>query len=137
MLARWRAVKYYTLQVRSPLFIFQTPAMKRIALFLVTNLAVMVVLSITMNLLGVGRYLTANGIEHAQLLNFSALFGFAGAFISLLMSNWLAKTSTGAHVIDPNVPANKHEAWLIDTVHPLADRAGLGRPEVETGKAAG
>src|SRR3546814_5003039 len=109
MLARWRAGKYYTLQVRSPLFIFQTPAMKRIALFLVTNLAVMVVLSITMNLLGVGRYLTANGIDPAQLLIFSALFGFAGAFISLLMSKWMAKTSTGAHVIDPNAPANRSE----------------------------
>src|SRR3546814_11446572 len=119
MLARWRAVKYYTLQVRSPLFIFQTPAMKRIALFLVTNLAVMVVLSITMNLLGVGRYLTANGIDPAQLLIFSALFGFAGAFISLLLSKWMAKTSPGAPVIDPNAPANHNKAWPNHTLHQL------------------
>src|SRR3546814_15277459 len=98
MLARWRAGTYYTLQVRSPLFIFQTPAMQRIALFLVTNLAVMVVLSITMHLLGVGRYLTDNGIDPAQLLLFSALFGFAAAFIYLLLSNGMAKHSHDTHI---------------------------------------
>lgn len=104
--------------------------MKRIVLFLATNLAVLLVLSITMNLLGVGRYLTANGIDPAQLLIFAALLGFAGSFISLFMSKWMAKTSTGARVIDPNAPANTREAWLVDTVHQLADRAGIGRPEV-------
>ncbi|MGB6007250.1 protease HtpX [Castellaniella sp.] len=104
--------------------------MKRIILFLATNMAVMLVLSITMNLLGVGRYLTANGIDPAQLLIFAAIIGFGGSFISLLMSKWMAKTSTGAHVIDPQAPRNQREAWLVDTVHQLADRAGIGRPEV-------
>jgi heat shock protein HtpX len=104
--------------------------MKRIVLFLITNLAVMVVLSITMSILGVGRYLTANGIDPVQLLVFAALFGFAGAFISLLMSKWMAKFSTGARVIDPDAPAGRGEAWLLSTVHQLADNAGIGRPEV-------
>ncbi|HEX7385702.1 MAG TPA: protease HtpX [Castellaniella sp.] len=104
--------------------------MKRIALFLVTNLAVMLVLSITMSVLGVGRYLTASGIDPVQLLIFAALLGFVGAFISLLMSKWMAKTSTGAQVIDPRAPKNAREAWLVNTVHQLADRAGIGHPEV-------
>lgn len=104
--------------------------MKRIFLFLVTNLAVVVVLGIAMNLLGVGRYLTANGMDLGQLLIFSAIIGFTGSFISLLISKWMAKKSTGARVIDPNRPANAREAWLVNTVHQLADRAGIGRPEV-------
>ncbi len=104
--------------------------MKRIALFLITNIAVMVVLSVTMNVLGVGRYLTANGLDLTQLLIFSALLGFTGSIISLLMSKWMAKRSTGARVIDPSAPANAREAWLVDTVHQLADRAGIGHPEV-------
>lgn len=104
--------------------------MKRIFLFLATNLAVMIVLGISMNLLGVGRYLTANGMDLGQLLVFSALVGFTGSFISLLISKWMAKQSTGARVIDPNRPANAREAWLVNTVHQLADRAGIGRPEV-------
>ena len=104
--------------------------MKRVFLFLLTNIAVMVVLSATMNVLGVGRYLTANGLNLSQLLIFSALVGFTGSIISLLISKWMAKTSTGARVIDPQAPANAREAWLVDTVHQLADRAGIGRPEV-------
>ncbi len=104
--------------------------MKRVFLFLLTNIAVMVVLSITMNVLGVGRYLTANGLDLSQLLIFSALIGFTGAIISLFISKWMAKTSTGARVIDPHAPANAREAWLVDTVHQLADRAGIGHPEV-------
>ncbi len=104
--------------------------MKRIFLFLMTNVAVMIVLSASMNILGVGRYLTANGIDLTQLLIFSAVIGFAGAIISLLISKWMAKRSTGARVIDPQAPADAREAWLVDTVHQLADRAGIGRPEV-------
>lgn len=104
--------------------------MKRVFLFLLTNIAVMVVLGITMNVLGVGRYLTANGLDLVQLLIFSALIGFAGSIISLLMSKWMAKRSTGARVIDPRAPGNAREAWLVDTVHQLADRAGIGHPEV-------
>lgn len=104
--------------------------MKRIFLFLITNMAVVLVLSLSMNLLGVGRYLTANGIDPVQLLIFSGMIGFIGAFISLLTSKWVAKASTRARVIDPDAPANAREAWLLDTVHQLADRAGIGRPEV-------
>ncbi|MBP6020695.1 MAG: protease HtpX [Burkholderiaceae bacterium] len=104
--------------------------MKRIFLFLLTNIAVMVVLTASMNILGVGRYLTANGLDMSALLVFSALVGFTGAIISLLISKWMAKQSTGARVIDPHAPANHREAWLVDTVHQLADRAGIGHPEV-------
>ncbi|SHI26370.1 protease HtpX [Pollutimonas bauzanensis] len=104
--------------------------MKRIFLFLLTNFAVLIVLSASMNVLGVGRYLTANGLDISQLLIFSAIIGFAGSIISLLISKWMAKQSTGARVIDPRAPANAKEAWLVDTVHQLADRAGIGRPEV-------
>jgi len=104
--------------------------MQRILLFLATNLAVIVVLSIFMNIFGVGHYLTANGIDPTQLLIFSAIIGFSGAIISLLMSKWMAKRSTGAYVIDPQNPRNSREAWLVDTVHQLADRAGIGHPEV-------
>ena len=104
--------------------------MKRIFLFLLTNLAVLLVLSATMNVLGVGRYLNANGLDLSQLLIFSALVGFTGSIISLLISKWMAKTSTGAKTIDPQAPANAREAWLVDTVRQLADRAGIGQPEV-------
>src|SRR5690606_14882015 len=104
--------------------------MKRIFFFLLTNLAVLVVLSVTMSVLGVGRYLNANGLDLTQLLIFSALVGFTGAIISLLMSKWMAKQGTGARVIDPQRPGSSQEAWLVDTVHQLADRAGIGRPEV-------
>lgn len=104
--------------------------MKRIALYLMTNLAVLVVLSVAMNILGIGRYLHANGLDVQQLLVFSAIIGFTGSIISLLISKWMAKTSTGARVIDPQVPGSQAEAWLVDTVHQLAERAGIGHPEV-------
>ncbi|NYT65815.1 protease HtpX [Alcaligenaceae bacterium] len=104
--------------------------MKRIFLFLLTNIAVMLVLTASMNILGIGRYLTANGLDLSALLVFSALIGFTGAIISLLISKWMAKQSTGARVINPQAPANHREAWLVDTVHQLADRAGIGHPEV-------
>ncbi|WP_144634723.1 protease HtpX [Bordetella genomosp. 13] len=104
--------------------------MKRIFLFVITNLAVMVVLSATLRILGVDRYITAQGINMQALLVFSVVVGFTGAIISLLISKPMAKWSTGARVIDPNAPANHREAWLVETVHQLADRAGIGRPEV-------
>ncbi|OZI19524.1 zinc metalloprotease HtpX [Bordetella genomosp. 9] len=104
--------------------------MKRIVLFVLTNLAVMVVLSATLRILGVDRFLTANGLNINALLVFSVVVGFTGAIISLLMSKTMAKWSTGAHVIDPNAPRSQNEAWLLETVHQLADRAGIGRPEV-------
>jgi len=104
--------------------------MKRIILFVLTNLAVMLVLSATLRIFGVDRFLMANGLNVTQLLIFSVIVGFTGAIISLFMSKPMAKWSTGAQVIDPNAPRSQREAWLLDTVHQLADRAGIGRPEV-------
>jgi heat shock protein HtpX len=102
--------------------------MKRVLLLIATNLAVMVVLSIVVSLLGVDRWLLANGIAYGQLLAFSAIFGFGGAFISLLMSKWIAKMSVGAQTIDGSEGSNEY--WLVQTVHKLADAAGIGKPEV-------
>lgn len=102
--------------------------MKRILLFLATNLAVMIVLSITASLLGVNRFLTSNGLNLGTLLAFAALMGFGGAFISLLMSKTIAKWSTGAQVITH--PSTSTELWLMQTVEKLAQRAGLPMPEV-------
>ncbi|MCD9122082.1 protease HtpX [Cupriavidus sp. UGS-1] len=102
--------------------------MKRVLLFLATNLAVMIVLSITASLLGVNRFLTANGLNLGMLLAFAALMGFGGAFISLLMSKTIAKWSTGAQVITH--PSTSTELWLLQTVEKLAQRAGLPMPEV-------
>ncbi|GAA4343047.1 protease HtpX [Pigmentiphaga soli] len=104
--------------------------MKRIVLFLMTNLAVMLVLTATLNILGANRFLTANGLDIPTLAVFSVVVGFTGSIISLLMSKSMAKMSTGARVIDPNAPGGPREQWLVDTVHQLADRAGIGRPEV-------
>ena len=102
--------------------------MKRIILFLATNIAVMVVLSIMSSVLGLNRMLAANGLNPSGLLVFSALVGFTGAIISLLMSKSIAKWSTGAQVIDS--PRNESESWLVATVKKLADKAGIGMPEV-------
>ena len=102
--------------------------MKRIVLFLVTNLAVMLVLSVTASLLGVNRYLTANGLNFGMLLVFCGLMGFGGSFISLFMSKTIAKWSTGARVIEQ--PQNSTELWLLQTVQTLAARAQLPMPEV-------
>lgn len=102
--------------------------MKRVILFLVTNLAVMLVLSVTASLLGVNRYLTANGLNFGMLLVFCGLMGFGGSFISLFMSKTIAKWSTGARVIEQ--PQNSTELWLLQTVQNLAARAQLPMPEV-------
>lgn len=102
--------------------------MKRVVLFLLTNLAVMLVLSIIVRLFGLDRFLTANGLNLPALLMFSAVIGFGGAIISLLMSKWMAKRSTGAEVIVQ--PRDQTEQWLVDTVKRLADRAGISMPEV-------
>jgi len=104
--------------------------MKRIALFLMTNLAVILVLSTSLRILGVDRIITEQGINFNSLLVFSAVIGFGGAIISLLISKPMAKMSTGARVIDPSRPANSREAWLVDTVAQLAQRANIGMPEV-------
>jgi heat shock protein HtpX len=102
--------------------------MKRIFLFLATNLAIMLVLGVSASLLGVNRYLTANGLNLGALLGFAALMGFGGAFISLWMSKPLAKWSTGARVIQQ--PSNGTEVWLMNTVAAQAQRAGIVMPEV-------
>lgn len=102
--------------------------MKRIALFLLTNVAVVVVLGIVASLLGVNRFLTSNGLNLGALLGFAFIMGFGGAIISLLISKPLAKWSSGVHVI--NEPRNADEAWIVNTVRGFADRAGIGMPEV-------
>src|SRR5574343_1685805 len=108
--------------------IFKETAMKRVLLFIATNLAVMLVLSLVTSLLGVNHFLTANGLNLGMLLAFAGIIGFGGAFISLLMSKTMAKWSTGARVIDS--PSSSTEIWLVDTVARLADKAGLPMPEV-------
>ncbi len=102
--------------------------MKRIVLFLATNLAVVVVLGIVASLLGVNRYLTANGLNLGALLGFAFIMGFGGAFISLLLSKPIAKWSSGVHVIDGSEGAD--ERWIVETVRRFADKAGIGMPEV-------
>lgn len=104
--------------------------MKRIGLFLLTNMAILLVLSIVLRLLGVDRILDEQGVELdlQALLIFSAVIGFGGAFISLAMSKWMAKRSTGAQVITK--PRNATEQWLLHTVARQAKQAGIGMPEV-------
>ena len=95
---------------------------KRVGLFLATNLAVLALASVVMSLLGV------NGSQFGGLLVFAAIFGFGGSFVSLWMSKWIAKRSTGAHVIE--TPRNEVEQWLLQTVRRQAEQAGIGMPEV-------
>ena len=102
--------------------------MKRIVLFLVTNLAVMLVLSIAASVLGVNRFLTANGLNLGMLLVFAGLMGFGGSFISLMMSKMVAKWSIGARIIDS--PSTSTEFWLVETVRKQAAKAGIAMPEV-------
>jgi len=104
--------------------------MKRVMLFIITNLAVILILSIVLRVLGVGRILDEQGIalDLTNLLVFAAVFGFGGAFVSLAISKWTAKRLTGAQVIA--TPRNDAEAWLLNTVKRQADRAGIGMPEV-------
>ena len=102
--------------------------MKRIALFLLTNIAVVAVLGIVASLLGVNRFLTANGLNLASLLGFAFIMGFGGAIISLLISKPMAKWSAGVRLIDQ--PSNQDEAWIVETVRKFADKAGIGMPEV-------
>lgn len=102
--------------------------MKRIALFVLTNLAIIVMLSVVTSVLGVNRFLTAQGLNVPMLLAFAAVVGFGGAFFSLLISKPIAKFSTGARTIGQ--PANAMEAWLLDTVRHHAQKAGLAMPEV-------
>lgn len=102
--------------------------MKRVALFLITNLAVMVVLGIAASLLGVNRFLTANGLDLRMLLGFALVFGFGGAIISLLISKPMAKWSTRAQVI--NQSTDPTHRWIVATVERFAQKANIGMPEV-------
>jgi len=102
--------------------------MKRIVLFIVTNLAVMLVLGLVVNVFGLNRFLTANGLSLTGLLGFAAVMGFGGAFISLLISKPMAKWSTRAQVIN-NSPDATHQ-WIVMTVKRFADKAGIAMPEV-------
>ena len=95
---------------------------KRVALFLATNLAVLALVSVVMSILGV------NANQFGGLLVMAALFGFGGSLVSLLLSKWMAKRATGAHVID--TPRNEAEQWLLATVRRQAQQAGIGMPEV-------
>jgi heat shock protein HtpX len=102
--------------------------MKRILLFVLTNLAVVLVLGLVASLLGVNRFLTSNGLNLTALLGYALIMGFGGAFISLLISKPVAKWSSGVQVIAQ--PSNADEKWLVDTVKKLSDKAGIGMPEV-------
>ena len=102
--------------------------MKRVMLFLATNLAILVVLSIVVNVLGLDRYLAVRGGSMGGLLAFAAVFGFGGAFISLAISKWMAKRTMGVQVIEQ--PRTATESWLMDTVRRQAQAAGIGMPEV-------
>ncbi len=102
--------------------------MKRIFLFLMTNMAIVLVLSVTMRLLGVEPYLNANGLNLGALLIFAAVMGFGGSLISLAISKWSAKTSMGVQVIE--APSNSTEFWLVETVRKYAQQAGIKMPEV-------
>ena len=107
---------------------------KRIFLFLITNLAIIFVLSIVLNLLGVGPMLTEQGIDLTSLVIFAAVFGFGGSLISLAISKWTAKRLTGARVITS--PANEVEFWLVEVVRRQAAQAGIAMPEVAIYDAA-
>ena len=102
--------------------------MKRILLFLGTNLAIMLVLSTSVRLLGIEPYLGANGLQLDSLLAFAAIMGFGGSLISLAISKWSAKRAMGVHVIE--TPANSTEFWLVETVRKYATEAGINMPEV-------
>ncbi|NJD38834.1 MAG: protease HtpX [Geobacter sp.] len=101
---------------------------KRIALFMITNLAIVFVLSIVLNLLGVGPMLDQQGLNMGSLIVFAAVFGFGGSLISLVISKWTAKRMTGARVITD--PANELERWLVETVRRQALKSNIGMPEV-------
>jgi heat shock protein HtpX len=102
--------------------------MKRILLFALTNIAVVVVLGIVASIFGLNRFIGPNGISLTSLLGFSLIMGFGGAIISLLISKPMAKWTTGARIISQ--PQNADEAWIVETVRKFADKAGIGMPDV-------
>ncbi|WP_089603622.1 protease HtpX [Acinetobacter piscicola] len=104
--------------------------MMRIGLFLLTNLAVLVVAGLILSLLGVGSYHGAGGLNLGNLLVFCLVFGMAGSFVSLFLSKWMALKTTGTELIDPNAPRNQAESWLLQEVAQLSQRAGIKMPDV-------
>lgn len=104
--------------------------MMRIALFLLTNLAVLVVAGIILSLLGVGNIHGVGGLNLGNLMVFCLVFGMVGSLVSLFMSKWMAKRTTGTEIIDPNAPRNQAEVWLLQTVAELSQRANIKMPEV-------
>ncbi|MDP2811689.1 MAG: protease HtpX [Rhodocyclaceae bacterium] len=102
--------------------------MKRVVLFLATNMAIVLLLSVTMRLLGVEPYLNANGLNLTSLLIFAAVMGFGGSFISLAISKWSVKKAMGVHVIE--APSNSTEFWLLETIRKYSAEAGIDMPEV-------
>ena len=102
--------------------------MKRILLFLATNMAIVLVLSVTMRLLGVEPYLNEQGLNLTSLLIFAAVMGFGGSFISLAISKWMAKKSMGVRVIE--APSSSTEFWLVETIRKYSEQAGIRMPEV-------
>lgn len=102
--------------------------MKRVVLFVLTNLAILLVLSLAVQLLGLEPHLADAGLNLGSLLAFSAVFGMGGAFISLAISKWSAKRMVGARMIEQ--PATQDERWLVDTVRRQAQAARIGMPEV-------
>ena len=104
---------------------------RRIVLFLITNILVMLTISVIVHVFGLDQFLYKAGLDYVSLAIFCLVWGFGGAFISLLMSRWMAKTAMGVQVLDPENPGGAEEKWLVQTVHGLAQKAGLTTmPEV-------
>ncbi len=104
---------------------------RRIGLFLIVNLLVMVTISVLVHVLGLDGFLSRNGMDYPSLMVLCLVWGMGGAFFSLMISRWMAKASMGVRVLDPNNPGGAEERWLVQTVHGLAQRAGLSTmPEV-------
>lgn len=104
--------------------------MMRIGLFLLTNLAVLVVAGIILSLFGVGSYRSAGGLNLGNLMVICLVFGMVGSIVSLFLSKWMAKKTTGTEIIDPNAPRNQAEVWLLQEIAQLAQKAGIQMPEV-------
>jgi len=104
---------------------------RRISLFLITNILVMLTIGVIVHVFGFDRFLDQRGLNYPSLMVFCLIWGFGGAFVSLLLSRWMAKKAMGVQVIDPENPGGTEERWLVQTVHQLAQKSGLETmPEV-------
>src|ERR1700678_4526649 len=105
--------------------------LRRIGLFVLINIMVVMAISLIINVLGIQPYLTQRGIDYGSLMELCLVWGFGGAFISLLISRWMAKMMMRVQVIDPENPGNNQERWLVQIVHRLSKKAGMNKmPEV-------